>query len=329
MGSIRKRGDTYRAEVYRKGVRDSATFETRVEAVDWIVQREADLLTGAAPAGRQTVRQAIEHYLAMRPRARSDISRLNAIAKLAWTADPVAGLTTETIAGWRDARAAKVRPATVRREMTALRAVLEVARKELRWISANPIKDVTRPPKPQARHRTISDAERDAMVKQLDFDGARVETIGHETAVALLLALETAMRAGELLALAPADVDYDRRVATLQTSKTGIGRGVPLSTRAVALFKIMEGRKMIRIRESRAGRIFHVDSASLDVTFRRARVAAGLRGFVFHDSRATALTRLARVLQPLDLARMSGHSNLSELLTYYREPVESIAVRLG
>lgn len=329
MGSIRKRGTTYRAEVFRRGVRDSATFETRQEAVDWTVTREAELLAGVETASRHTVRQAIAHYLAQRDRARPDQIRLAAMSRLAWTATPVSELTPETIAAWRDDRAKSVQAATVRREMTALRAVLEVARKELRWLAVNPMKDVGRPGKPEPRQRIISDAERDAMVLALGFDGARVETIRHETAVAFLLALETAMRAGELLALTPADVDHKRRIARLHRSKSGPGRDVPLSTRALELFGVMQKKRMIRVNTLRVGPIFHVDSQSLDVTFRRARVKANLEGFTFHDTRATALTRLAKILQPLDLARMSGHSNLSELLTYYREPVESIAARLG
>lgn len=329
MGSIRKRGLTYRAEVYRKGIRDSATFPTRQEAVDWVVQREADLLEGVVPAGRHTTRQAIEHYLGMRDRSRSDNARLGAIAAQKWAADPVPTLTPETIAKWRDDRAKLVGPATIRREMTALRAVLEMARKELRWLTVNPIKDVARPPKPPPRRRIITEAERDAMVAALSFDGTHVETIAHETAVAFLLALETAMRAGEILALAPTDVDYRRRVAILHKSKSGPGRDVPLSKRAAELLRVMGDKRLVRINGKRTGRVFHVDSDSLDVTFRRARKAAGLSGFTFHDSRAAALTRLAKILQPLDLARMSGHSNLSELLTYYREPVESIAERLG
>jgi integrase len=329
MGSIRRRGETYRAEVYRKGVRDSSTFPTRQEAVDWMVRREAELLNGAAPAGRQTVKQAIEHYLAARTWTRGDKSRLNAIAALPWAAGPVSALTPETIAGWRDERSRVVGPATVRREMTALRAVLEIARKELRWLAENPMRDIRRPPKPPARTRIMSDAECQAMLKALGFDGVRVETIAHETAVALLLSLETAMRAGEILALTPGDVDYRRRVAVLHKSKTGPGRDVPLSTRAVELLKIMGRKQLVRINQRRVGRIFHVDSDSLDVTFRRARKAAGLSGFTFHDARAAALTRLSKILQPLELARMSGHSNLSMLLVYYREPVESIAERLG
>jgi integrase len=167
------------------------------------------------------------------------------------------------------------------------------------------------------------------MVAALGFDGQRVETLKHEVAVALLLALETAMRAGEILALRPADLDYRRRVAVLHRSKTGPGRDVPLSSRAIELLKIMGRRRLLHPRSTPDGRIWHATGDTLDATFRRARTAAGLDGFTFHDSRATALTRLSKVLQPLELARMSGHSNLNELLTYYREPVESIAARLG
>lgn len=328
MGTIRKRGATWRAEVYRKGVRDSGTFPTRQEAADWIAQREVDLIVATTP-GKESLVQAIDHFEKMAPRSKADRLRLDALRRQEWARKPLADLTPADIAGWRDERAKVVKASTIRRELTGLRSVLEVARRELKWITVNPVKDVKRPPEPPARKRLISDAERDAMVAALGFDGATVETVKQECAVVFLLALETAMRAGEILALTPADVSYKRRVAVLHTSKTGQGRDVPLSTRAVELLKIAQAKQLLHRRRDRSGRIFHVDGPSLDAIFRRARKDAGLSGFVFHDSRATALTRLAKILQPLDLARMSGHSNLSELLTYYREPAESIAERLG
>lgn len=329
MGSIRKRGGTYRAEVFRRGVRDSSTFETRQEAADWIVRREGELLDGTGSTGKQTLAQAIDHFLGMKPRSRSERARLLEIKGKAWAKKPLPDLVPADLAAWRDERLKAVKPATVRREFTLLRAVIEVARLELRWVTANPIRDVKRPPKQPARKCVISDADRDAMIAALGFDGRNVETVKHETAVALLLALETAMRAGEILALKPADVDYRRRIARLHTSKTGVGRDVPLSTRAIELLKLMGRKRLLHPRSAADGRIFHARGDTLDATFRRARDAAGLSGFVFHDSRATALTRLSKILQPLELARMSGHSNLNELMTYYRESVESIAARLG
>lgn len=329
MGSIVKRGASWRAGVARRGVRDSATFATRAEAADWIVAREAEILAGKGAAGRQTLADAIDRHLAAKDHPKADRLRLGRLRALKWAAEPVSGLTPETIAGWRDERLKVVRPGTVIRELTTLRSLLEIARLEWRWIERNPVQDVKRPPAPQPRKATISDAQRDAMLAALDFDGKTVETIRHETAIALLLALETAMRAGELLALTAADVDLKRQVAHVVKSKTGPGRDVPLSKRAVELFKLLAGKRMIRVRTDRSGRLFHVDAASLDTTFRRARIAAGLSGFTFHDARATALTRLSKVLQPLELARMAGHSDLSMLLVYYRESAESIAARLA
>jgi integrase len=329
MGTIQRRGTAWRAQVARHGARASKTFPTRQEAADWIVAREAAILAGEGATGRQTLAQAVRRHMEGADRPKADRLRLARLAALPWASEPLRDLTPETIARWRDARLKAAKPGTVIREMTTLRSLLEVARREWRWIDRNPIADVRRPPAPQPRRSVISDADRDAIVAALGFDGVRVETIRHEAAVALLLALETAMRAGELLALTEADVDLKRRVAVVRRSKTGPGRDVPLSHRAVALFKVLAAKRLVRVRSVRDGRLWHIDSASLDTTFRRARRAAGVEGVTFHDARATALTRLSRILSPLELARMAGHSNLGSLMIYYRESAEAIAERLG
>src|SRR3712207_8137699 len=49
----------------------------------------------------------------------------------------------------------------------------------------------------------------------------------------VMLAIETSMRRGELLALRWEHVDLERRVAHLPRTKNGSSRDVPLSTRAV------------------------------------------------------------------------------------------------
>lgn len=63
--------------------------------------------------------------------------------------------------------------------------------------------------------------------------------------------------------------------------------------------------------------------------FRRIRKQVGIDDATFHDARHTAITRLAHILEPLDLARMTGHSDLKQLMAYYNEPAESIANRLS
>jgi integrase len=59
------------------------------------------------------------------------------------------------------------------------------------------------------------------------------------------------------------------------------------------------------------------------------RDTAKVEGLTFHDSRGAAATKLSKKLDPLELAKMLGHSDLSMLIrVYYRESAESIAQKL-
>lgn len=326
MGTVYRRGEKWRAEVHKNGERRSATFMTKRQALDWIGKTETALLAG--PRSSPTMRTALDRYAEESGRSRWDILRLGAFRREDWSALPIAEVTPKVIAAWRDQRLSEVAPGTVIREMTLLRAVFEAARRDWEWIDRNPLADVRRPPAPEPRKRLVADEEIAEMTRSLGYRG-QVNTVEHEVAVAMLLALETGMRAGELLALKWPDVDADRRVARLHRSKTGPGREVPLSSRAVELFAVMKAKRLVRVRTIRKGFVFHVTGQTLDTLFRRARGRAALSGFTFHDLRATAATRLSRVLDPRELARMLGHSDLNSLMIYYRESAESIAARLG
>jgi integrase len=69
-------------------------------------------------------------------------------------------------------------------------------------------------------------------------------------------------------------------------------------------------------------------SASADALFRKIRARAGIDGLHFHDTRHEAITRLAKKLDVLPLARMTGHKNIQELMTYYNATASEIAERL-
>ncbi|WP_231748560.1 tyrosine-type recombinase/integrase [Burkholderia latens] len=116
-------------------------------------------------------------------------------------------------------------------------------------------------------------------------------------------------------------------MAHLPLTKNGSARSVPLSTRAIELLdmlpKVEDGMPL-----------FGLTDKSRDALFRKARDKAFPKvppkeRLTFHDTRHEAITRLAKKLQPLDLARMTGHTNLNELLTYYNETAADIAVRIG
>jgi len=140
--------------------------------------------------------------------------------------------------------------------------------------------------------------------------------------VAFLFAIETAMRSGEILGLTSLTVDFVSQVAHLPLTKNGGARDVPLSTRAILLLRMLPTVKD-------GEQLFALSDKSRDALFRKARDRSGVIGLTFHDTRHEAITRLAKKLQPLDLARMTGHTNLQELMTYYNESAADIAKRLG
>jgi len=324
MASFERRGRRWRVRVYVDGKRDSATHATKAAAAAWAVMREAELAGTALPS--RTVAQALQRYAdEVSPTHRGERwerVRLAAIAR-DWglARNPLTAIKPADIAAWRDARLRQVAPASVAREMTLLRLVFEQARREWGWLAANPMADVRRPGGHQARSRRVSDAEIERVCFALGWDMSSVAaTAAQRVAVAFCLAVETAMRSGELCSLTWDQVMLGERYARLERTKNGDARDVPLSSRAIELIALLP-----RI----DARMLALDDATRDVLFRRARDAVGVDDLRFHDARHEATTRLARRLDVLDLARMTGHRDLKSLRRYYNPTATEIADRLG
>ena len=323
MGTIQKRpgarGVRYRVQIRHKGRGTvSRTFRTHAEAKAWEAEQESG---GTAAAGRHTLKDAFDKFdrevVPHRAGGRWESLRLSAWGRTEWAGKRLSRVVQADIATWRDARLLAVSGASVAREMNLLSTVLETARREWGWIGANPCRGVKRPKEPPARRRGITQAEIGRIVLALGFDG-KVATLSDQVAVAFLLALETAMRAGELLGLEWALVDLKRRVAKLPRTKNGDAREVALSRRAVQLLKLLKGQS----------RPFTVTPESRDALFRKARDAAGVGDLTFHDSRGEAITRLSKKLDVLELARMIGHRDLKSLMSYYHASAEDMAKKL-
>ncbi len=114
-------------------------------------------------------------------------------------------------------------------------------------------------------------------------------------------------------------VNLERRFLIVMEGKTRAARReIPLSPRAIDILESLP----------KSEKVFDVAESTLDATFRRAKQKAMILDATFHDSRATAITRLAKKLDILSLARMVGHKDLRMLQIYYRESAEDIAKRL-
>ncbi len=318
MASIRKRGDGWRAEVYRNGERDSQTFRTKQEAARWALQREAELTGARLPD--KTVGDAMARFAKDvapgRRGGRWEAIRLQSLQRDALARKPLERLAGPDIAAWRDDRMLEVSPATVAREMALIRTVLETARRDWGWLRDKPMAEVKVPRSPPSRKRRISDAEVDRVRIATGLeDGDRADTAMQRTGLAFLFALETAMRAGEILGLTWANVR--EKSVELPKTKNGDSRRVPLSHRA---------REILAALPRDRPTCFDLHAGTRDALWRRA--VAGIDNLHFHDSRAEAIARLSKKLDVLELARVIGHRDIKSLMIYYETDADELADRL-
>jgi integrase len=300
MASIKPYGEKgWRAQIARRGVRDSQIFTSKGAAVAWAGTREAEIMAGVrGDIPNLTVKALLDRYKREvskdKKGRRWEEIRLDALQRDRLASVRLRQLDTPHVSEWQQRRLEAVSGASVRRERNLLNNVFEIARKEWKWLAKNPFEGVRRPKDGKARKRIASQAE---IAKLTAADGSMSRVI--------VWALETGMRAGEIAQ--PPEVAG--RVATLRDSKNGEEREVPLSDKAL---EVWQGG-------------FGMTAGSISTLFARRCDALGIKGLTFHDLRATAATRLCKRLNPLQLAKMFGWKDLKQAMTYYREATEDVA----
>lgn len=327
MASIRQRAGRWQARVIREGYEpQSKTFGSKEAALRWArdIEVSMDHGTFAAVSDAQRTRlgDLVERYLKeVTPTLKSkrdDSIRLRALLR-----HPICGLTMSTLtpsrlALFRDERLGGVSAGTVLRELAYLSAIINHARKEWGIYVDNPVSRVRKPQAAAGRDRLLSDAEQVVLFDALRPSGRRSPWM----LSFVELALETAMRRGELLSLRWRDVNLVNRTAALHDTKNGECRVVPLSSRAAHV--------LASLPRSIEGRVFPLTSFAVSAAFNRALARSGIEGLRFHDLRHTAITRMASKLpNVIELAAVSGHKSLRMLQRYYHPKPEDLAQKLG
>lgn len=320
----------HRFEIELLGVRDSASFPTKKEGQLWAAKREAEIRAGTGGQfPSRTLSEAIKRYKeevsAQKRGERWEALRLEAFERdnPELAAKVLSVITTDDMATWRNKRLTQVSKGTVQREINLLSNVFQTARKEWKWTGSSPFSDMKQPGDNPPRTRRTSWKEVRRICRWLGYRTGVVQTKQQEVAFAYLLALRTAMRAGEILQLGDDNVNFDTSVARIvehkTKEKTMLPRFIPLLPPAMRLLGHVQHR----------GRYFTVSSESRDALFRKAVRALMIEDLHFHDMRAEVLTMLARKVDVMTLAKISGHKDIRQLQeTYYRETAEQIAARL-
>jgi integrase len=179
----------------------------------------------------------------------------------------MAVLSSADIAAWRDRRLKVVKGGTVNREIDVLSTAINHARREWRIRIENPVALVKRPEKARSRDRRLTEEEEHYLSEALEEAPRRTDGTFAKAArnpyfmPVMKLALETAMRRGELLVLEWGHVDLERCTAHLPDTKNRDPRTVPLSTRAAAIFKALP--------KPHKGRVFPLTPMALRKGFAR------------------------------------------------------------
>jgi len=327
MASFRFRSNRWQARVRRLGHPDlTKSFIHRSDAERWARSAEIELDRGTYvhqhESMRLTLRDLLARYvrevIAGKPHEKLHTFRFDAMAKRDIGRLSLAALTPSAVANYRDQRLQIVTPGTVIRELACLSAILNHARKEWGITVVNPIPSVRKPTAPQGRDRKLTPDEFARLLQALEPNGRSSPWMKP----LVLLALETAMRRGELLSLRWSDVDLVSRTATLWQTKNGDKRVVPLSTRAIAVLNA--------IPRSIKGVVFPINGFTVSAAFERATKRCELVDFRFHDLRHMAVTELSKRLPNLvELSAVTGHRSLRMLQRYYHPNPAELAVKLG
>lgn len=320
MASIQKRGKKWVAEVRVKKQYASKSFDSKNRARAWADAKEAEFKGEVHQTA--VVRDTFERYRdevsPTKKGARWEVIRLNKFCTYPIANILLRELTAEDIIDWRDRRLREVSPATVLREMELMQTAFDQARKNWKWIRENPFKDVDKPRKPPPRDRRITDAEIRLILEALGYEkDGEVTTQRHEIAVGFLLAIETAMRQGELWGLEWPHIHFEEKYAQLYDTKNGYDRKVPLSKSAINLLG--------KLGPKDSGKVFSHPQGSCGQIYRRTVKMAGIVDLTFHDTRHEALTRMAKKVSMLALARIAGHRDPRNLMIYYNETATELA----
>lgn len=376
MATIVRRGKKYQARVRRLGQQVSRTFTNHEDAKRWAQAQEVQIERGTwvnPVEARRTrfcdVLAAYREDVAEPRDCPTELSRLKRIEE--WFGHlRLDALTPTVLMNWRDARLLEVSGSTVRRELAMLGGLLTWVEKELLIpLPQNAASAIRAPREARARDRRLVKDEEERLRAAMERRPA--QSSGKKRAgsymsgtrqpwlrLAFELALETAMRRGELLAMKWKDVDLDARTVFLEHTKNGDSRTVPLSTRAIGIFQRARklrgtagrpgnGRSAKVVSLIGADRVLPISSAALSKGWTRAVERARhtyeeecaavkvepdgrLLDLHFHDLRHEATSRLAlKLSNVLELSAVTGHKDLRMLKRYYHPNASDLAHKLG
>lgn len=201
-------------------------------------------------------------------------------------------------------------PATINRYSAALAAVFTWAiHKRIApkgW--DHPCRRVERRPENNSKTRFLTRAECDRLL------AACKASTWPKLYALVLMALTTGMRKGELLGLCWGDIDLEGQLAHVGRSKNGDPKALPLVPALVEQLRPMVGEPAVLVFASKRN---PGQAYSFELKWAEALVAAGIRGFRFHDLRHSCASFLAQNgATLLEIGDLLGHRQIAMTKRY-------------
>ena len=325
MASIRKRGHRWEAQVRKAGVASvNKSFLNKSDADRWARQTEAAIERGETPSTHNAsftcvsciLRQYLSSVTPSKRGSSEEGYRINAMLGDVFAQVPIARLSSQHVADYRDRRLRKVSPPSVRRELVIIRHAFEIAR--LEWgcsMQSNPASIIRMPKHAKPRERRLTKEEMAGLLRGAD------EMRCWWMRPVIEFALETAMRRGEMLKARWQDLSEDGDILRIPTSKNGDARRIPLSSKARSVLGGIDRSHEL---------LFPLRANALNLAWERLKRSQGIHDLRFHDLRHEAISRLfERGLSLPEVALISGHKDPRMLLRYTHLRAEDVVEKLS
>lgn len=198
-------------------------------------------------------------------------------------------------------------PATVNRHRGTLGGLFKYALQES-YINSNPLQKTNCLEVDNSRVRYLSDEERERL-----FNACK-QSSWPQLFTLVLMATCTGMRKSEMLNLKWKDIDFDKGLAFLVTTKNGDPRVCPIPTPALNELKKIRGVGAALVFLSE---IKPTQPIEFKKHWHKALKQAAIENFRFHDLRHTAGSYLAmNNAKLLEIKEILGHKDISSTLRY-------------
>jgi integrase len=224
------------------------------------------------------------------------------------------------VARFRDERLSlNLSSATVIKDLNTISHIIDTAVKEWGfYVPQNPVKNIRKPRVNNSRSRRLLYEEEIILLAKCREHSSMMEAV-------VILAIETAMRLGEMINLKWSDVNITHRFAIINETKNGEMRKIPLSNASIDTLKTLTKRLG-------SDKVFWrwKSVSSFESSWQRVVLKSGIENFRFHDLRHEATSRLFEMnLNMMEVSTITGHKTLQMLKRYTHLSIDKIRKKIN